>query len=60
MTNITKELVPLKKKIVTLADQAESFEISNDKDLTKAVEILSNLNKIGDAIKKRKRQLQNL
>ncbi len=54
MTDITKELVPLKKKITTLALQAENFKISNDKDLTQAVEILSNLNKMGDSIKEKK------
>lgn len=51
---ISKELVPLKKKVITLSEQAESFQITNDKDLTKAVEILSNLNKMGDAIKEKK------
>jgi len=54
MTNITKELVPLKKRVISLADEAEKFKINNDKDLTKAVEILSNLNKMGDAITEKK------
>lgn len=54
MADITKELVPLKKKVVSLADEAEKFKITNDKDLSKAVEILSNLNKMGDAIKEKK------
>ncbi len=54
MTDITKELIPLKKKVLSLADQAESFKIVTDKDLSQAVEILSNLNKMGDAITEKK------
>ncbi len=58
MTNITsKDIVPLKKKVTTLADQATSFIIKNAKDMTLAVEILSNLNKMGDAIKEKKELL---
>lgn len=54
MSISSKELIPLKKKVITLAEQAESFIIKNAKDLTKAIEILSNLNKMGDAIKEKK------
>lgn len=58
MKNITsKDLVPLKKKVTTLADQAHAFIIKNAKDMTQAVEILSNLNKMGDAIKEKKELL---
>lgn len=48
------ELVPLQKKIVTVAEQVERFEIKVQEDMTKAVTLLSQLNKYADSVKEKK------
>lgn len=52
-----KSLVPLKKKIATIADQVEGMKIDSVDSLKEAVTILSTLNKFGDAVKEKKELL---
>lgn len=52
-----KSLVPLKKKIATIAEQVDSFEIKSSKDLSQAVSILSELNRYSDSVKEKKELL---
>ena len=49
-----KSLVPLKKKIITIAEQVEKFEIVKADDLKVAVTLLSQLNKYADSVKEKK------
>lgn len=52
-----KELMPLKKKVQTLADKVGSLEIKNAEDLKNAVSILSQMNQYADSVKEKKELL---
>lgn len=52
-----KQLTPLKKKIDTLALEARTLSINNQKDMEKATILLSNINKYVDSIKEQKETL---
>lgn len=54
---MNKELIPLKKKIDVLANQATTIVIKNDDDLKIAVEILSQVNHYADTVKEKKELL---
>lgn len=54
---MNKELVPLKKKIDVLANQATGLVIKSDDDLKLAVEILSQVNHYADSVKEKKELL---
>lgn len=51
-----KELATIEKKVNPLVAEAESIEIKNAKDMEKAVELLSTMNKIGDRIEEEKQK----
>lgn len=52
-----KELVPLKKKIQTVADRVSGFEITNEDTMKEAVIILSQMNSYADSVKEKKELL---
>lgn len=53
----TKELVPLKKKIETVAEKAKKIIIKDGKDMTDATVILSQMNGYMDSVKEKKELL---
>ncbi len=57
MTSQSKELIPLQKKISTLASEASSLIIASPKDMQEATTILSNINKYADSVKEQKETL---
>lgn len=50
-------MVPLKKKIATIAEQVERLEIASGEDMKSAVTVLSTLNKYADSVKEKKELL---
>lgn len=52
-----KELVPLKKKVDTLAQKVEKFEIKSAEDMKEATIVLSTMNQYADIVKEKKESL---
>lgn len=52
-----KELVPLKKKITTIAERINEFQIKSETTMKEAVIILSQMNKYADSVKEKKELL---
>lgn len=52
-----KQLAPLRKKIETIAEQVEKFEIKSSDDMTEAVKVLSQMNQYADSVKEKKELL---
>ena len=57
METNNKQLVPLQKKINTLAEQAKNLTITSKEDMVKATTVLSNINKYVDSVKEQKETL---
>lgn len=52
-----KQLIPLQKKINTLAEEAKTLAITSKDEMVKATTVLSNINKYVDSVKEQKDKL---